>query len=97
MRIDRSQVRIISETGGRYLSCLLGYGSLEVEFELGVHTYSQTYWVAKAWESGNFHLVWRDDDYTADQFERRILEAVAELSAHQRIAMIRDGLLVSAS
>lgn len=93
MRIDRSRIRVVSETGGRHLSCILGYGNLEVEFDPGFG--SLTYWVAKEWQASRLHLVWRDDDRTVDQFEARILKAVAGLSAHRRIAMIRDGLLIS--
>lgn len=71
---------------------LLGYGLMEVEVWPGG---ANVFWemtmldpkiLAEASEE-NQHQV-------GDWFERRILEAVARLSAHQRIAMIRDGLII---
>lgn len=95
MRIDRSRIRIVSpftDARGDFLGLSLSYG---------IHTFDAwgltprsnfmlQLWSERRFESGS------DDEaevlgWTEDQF---LTEELPKLSAHQRIAMIRDGLLI---
>jgi hypothetical protein len=85
MRIDRARVRAVWHYERcRPVACSVRYGALEIDYR-----HDDTTWTA------GHRLIsssWTEELY--DAVERRILEAVAGISAHQQIDMIRDGLLI---
>lgn len=94
MRTDRSRIRVLEPLIGldTFPGLLIGYGPLEVEvwpsLQLNAKEVRLIYWAATAEMSDENRVL------LYDLLERRILEELDRLSAHQRIAMIRDGLLI---
>lgn len=104
MRIDRSRIRVIRQlevaVGGIVgdpsstvwaTGCVLGYGPIELEaWPIGC----RMEWLLRSWLDRRLGVATADWREIMDVIEGHILEAVAGLSAHQRIAMVREGLLI---
>jgi len=98
MRIDRSRIRVVSpftDAHGDFLGLNLVYGAHAFE---GWGLSPRSNFMLQLWSEGRFDSGSEDEtevlSWIEDQF---LIEELPKLSAHQRIAMVRDGLLISAS